>query len=932
MFKKNIACILLVLLNLQVTTAQVSQQVKLPQKVKSGKLTNGLTYFIMHNKEPQDRVSFHFAQKVGSVLENEKQKGLAHFLEHMAFNGSENFKGREIDEMLGKKGLEFGGDFNAYTNFDETVYNIDNVPASDQELVEKCLLVLNDWSGKLSLEEQAIDDERGIILEEWRSRRTPQGLVNETFIPLLYKGSQYETRRPIGDIELVQNFEYQELRDFYSKWYRTDLQAVIIVGDIDVAEMEKKVIAQFSDIALSPNATKRPHFEIPDYPETEQAMILQEGLGIAQIDWVFRNEKIMEKGKDYLRKNIISQIFTNLLGQRYTELNENPETNIQQASIGQFNLGLNRKASYFNVVGKEGLLKEAFEEAYKELERVAQNGFLQSELDAEIAAFKQSYLNQIDNEIYRDNNSWASAISQFFLKNEPIQTATARKEFFDSIAPTINLEEVNAFAKQFKNVNNSLFTIKAPEAQKNSIPTTTELLALADTISNNTLEPYQNEVLEKPLLETELKPVAVKEVFSIPSVEEAKGYVLENGAKIVFMPSKKKGNFVSLNGFSFGGVSTVETADLISADKASELVKISGVGDFNALELSKKLRTNTADISFSLGEYEESVSGSSNISDFETLLQLCYLNFEKPRFNQALFEARNNESKKQLASMMSNKDFIFYDTLLRLSYNSNPRKILKTPEMYDNIDFETAKRIYKERFSGVGDFIFVVIGNLNESQALELTQKYIGNIKEGKSQENWKDRGIRKVNGTTKKVFSREMENPETTVYYELFENVDYNLENQLILEIIKSVLSTRYIDTIREEEGGSYGVSVNTNTSRLPEESFSLEINFKCNPAQQEGLVDIVKAEIANLKNNASQAYIAKAKENLLKNREESVLNDSYWGGAIANYLKYGEKIISDETYQKTLDGISSKQIGKFTKKYLGRAHSIELIMQPNQ
>lgn len=913
------------------TFGQKTTNIPLPEDVKHGKLANGMTYYIMHNEEPKERVSFYFAQNVGAILEEDDEDGLAHFLEHMAFNGSKNFPDRSMDKYLESKGLLFGRDFNAYTSTDETMYTIDNVPANDTELVDKCLLILHDWSGSLLLKGKDIDEERGVIEEEWRSGRSPQTRIREKTLPVMYAGSRYAERDVIGDQKFIQSFEHESLRNYYKKWYRPDLQAVIVVGDIDVEEMESKVKALFSQIPLRSDAPKRPYYDVPDNEEPAYLLATEKGVTSASLQWLFKVRSPSLKDTVYLRTQLVYDLFRAMVNGRYDEIVQEPSAASTLIDAGWYTMELNQDAFYLETSPKLGREQEAIREAYTEIERIQRFGFLMSELEREKKNLVTYYENNIEDEITRRSGSWANALSGHFFRGEPVKKAAWSLAFLTKTLPTITLDEMQSVSENFGHTTNSLIILSGPEDEKADYPSKKNFLQLIDEVKKSDLETYQDNTNDGPLITKELEIRPVRETFEIPHLKEAKGFILANGAKVIFNPSKKKGDDVTMNAMSWGGLSLVNEEELADAEFIVNLTAVSGLGAFDKTQLTKKLAGRTAEVQLFLEEYREEIEGFSKERDMELLLQLVYLHFEAPNFDKDVFEAQRAVNKERLVQFAQDERKAFYDSLNVAIVNRHKRGMAITAQDMDKVDYATSTAIYSDRFSDADDFVFLFTGNFDFDEALPLAQKYLGNISSLPKKEIWKDNGAKPKNGALSIHFEKEMATPQSSIFYGHSAEVPYSLENELMFKVIKSILDTRYIDTVREEEGGSYGVRVATQIRRVPEERMVLFTIFNCNPAKQSHLIEIVKEEITTLHTNGPlPLYVEKAKKNLIKDREEQLREDAFWQQEIKTYMMHGDAPISNEQYTKSVNGITPEAIQEFAKKFLKDSDTFEVVMNP--
>ena len=912
--------------------AQITTTIPINEAVKTGILENGMTYYIMHNEEPKDRASFYFVQNVGAILENDSQNGLAHFLEHMAFNGLKNFPGKNMLDYLEMNGILFGRDINAYTAQDETVYNLSNIPVASENVLDSALLVLHDWSGGLLLEGDEIESERGVIHEEWRTRRTVRKRLGDQTSDVMYNNSKYAKRDVIGSLDVIDNFEYSAIRDFYQKWYRPDMQAVVVVGDIDVVKMEAKVKALFSKIPMPKNAAKRTYVKIEDSKQLGYVVAKDKEARSLSIMWGFRYDLDVVITEKTQRRNMATSMFDMMLRSRIAEKTKKLECSASSMDFGGFEMARNKGLNYIYVIPKIGKELEAFAEVLTELERVKRYGFTQSELSRAKIQFKRSYESYYVNRLKISNDAHAKALGNLFLKSKPFPSVEWKMTFATKTIPAITLDEVNTLVNKYTNENNSALILKGPDNQTQIYPTKDELLSVVAKVKSSIIEAYKDEVGDQPLVNKKLDPVKITSTFKLEGID-SKGYVLENGARVVIFPTEYSKDNISMSSFSFGGTSLIDEKDLPSAGMATSLVQMSGVGEFNTTQLKKKLTGKIISLSANLGGLTEGFSGSASPQDFETMMQLLYLKFESPRFDEALYNAQIARMRDYLVNVDIDNNKALKDTIALANSNYSSRTLLFGEEYINKINFKRASEIYKERFSDASDFTFIFVGNINEEIHLPMIQKYIGNISSSNRNETFIDHKVGPAKGKTSKSFDREMAVPKTTVSYSINGNFDYTLKNSLMLSMVSQLLSKRYMTTIREEEGGSYGVSVRPSASKLPTSKFSLGINFDCNPEKCDRLVEIVGDEITKIqKESCDLNDLNEIKNNFIKGREESELKNSFWMRALKKNQMFGSKFTSKEDYKKMIKNIDAASIKKFAKKLFKKSNIVEVIMNPSK
>ncbi len=933
---KNITCILSVFgltLIWSWTNAQNTTTIPLDERVRYGKLENGMTYYVMHNEEPKERVSLYFVQNVGAILEEEPQNGLAHFLEHMAFNGLEHYPGKKMLEYLESYGIKFGADINAYTAQDETVYMLKNLHSTNENLLDSALLVLHDWSGGLLLEGDEIEAERGVIHEEWRTRRDSRFRLMKQTSPYLYNHSQYAKRDVIGSLDVIDNFEHKELRNYYKKWYGPDLQAVIVVGDVDADKVEQKVKTLFSKIPSRENMAERVYYPVEDTEELGFVVAKdREAQGVA-INWFFRLDPDKVKDEAFMRKRMANGMMSSMINNRLSELTRKPECPALRMRIGTFGLARTKNAAYLSVSPKENQEKEAFALLVTEMERIRRFGFTEPELERVKTNYQRQYEAYEKEYDKVDNEEWAKQLGNHFLKADPFPSLKWEMDFAKKTIAAISLKEIYGQLSVFQNVNNSVIAVQGPDKEEINYPSKEELLGELTKVMTSNITAYEDDAIDSPLVSDELTEKKFVSEEALAGAEGATLYKLENGAKVVVMPTELSNDEIMFSAFSFGGTSLVQKGDLASASLATNLAAMSGLGDFNAIQLRKKLTGKIAEVKVFIGQNTEAMSGSSSVQDFETMLQLLYQKFEHPRFEKESFETMLAGMNNQLAYIKTDNDKAFGDTLNMVSTNYHPRTVLFNEAFIASADFDKAKAIYKDRIQDASDFTFVFVGNIDEGKHLPLIKKYVGSLSSTNRSETWVNHNVQPADGYTFRSVERSMEVKKATVSYTLFSDVKYNLETRVYVRAISSLLSKRYLETIREQEGGTYGVGVRPAISKHPDEQAIIRMKFDCDPEKRERLTKIMKDEIENmLKNGVDEEDLKEIKKSNLKNREEAEHQNSFWMNVIQGSLMNDEPITDTEGYNKMVESMSAKSVQKFARKLFKDTDIIEVVMVPKK
>lgn len=918
------------ILGLTQVSAQFKTTIPLRKDVVHGTLPNGMQYFILHNEWPKDRADFYFVQNVGAILEDDNQNGLAHFLEHMAFNGTEHFKGKSMINMLAKHGVTFGRDINAYTSHDETVYNINNVPVKNPVLLDSCLYVLHDWSGFLSLKDSEIDAERGVIHEEWRTRKNADSRIQSQLEPVIYNGGKYAKRDVLGDMNLIENFKYKQLRDYYKKWYLPNHQAVVIVGDIDVAKMEQQIKKIMGSIPMPSNAAERTYETIPDNDNLLYKLAVDKEAQKTTISLNFKKNKPLVQDAATFENSIVQQLALQMMNNRFREYILNNETALLSVGVG--NSDVTRLTSFFtlNVIPKNAQLLEGFKQGYTEYQRAIQNGFTKEELDRVKENMLTSYQNQLKNKDKIGNSNWASQLQGYFLEASPVMTLEDEFEFVKNTFAKVDVAYTNKVFRAFPTEKNQILTVSGPDKEEIKYPTETDYITIIKSINQEKLAPYTETNSKTDLITEKLTVKPIIKNFEVKGIKAAKGYVLSNGAKVIIYPTTLAQDQILFSAFSPGGMSLISEADLPSAQLATTLAKSSGLGDFKSTDLQKQLSGKTVKLSPFIAEHYEGFSGSTIKKDLETLMQLTYLYFEHPRFDAQSFKRVIDYYQNSLENVSENNSKIFGDTIALLDTNHSKRTFLLSKESLQNLKFDAASKIYSERISNAADFTFVFVGNVSEND-IETINKYLGNVAGKNTQEKYIDHKTGMAKGDAKEKLLREMNVPKTSIYVHL-ENkeVTFSDKKQIMAYMLSQLLDKRYLEKIREDEGGSYGVQVSSSLSKSPAPRFSLQVSFDCNPDKDAKLLQIVYDELNTIvKQDVDAKNLSDIKQDLIKSNQQNIKSNSYWLNTIVDQLQSGDKFVSSDAYEKLIESITIKDIKQYANEVLPQANKVEVIMQ---
>lgn len=930
-FNWVLACFLLIGFASQAQTLNLSDPLPEDQRVRKGVLENGMTYYIYHSDVTQNAASYYIIQNVGSVLENDNQKGLAHFLEHMAFNGTENFEGKGILNTLEKYGAVFGKDINAYTSFDETVYNLNNIPTSDG-LVDTCLLVLKDWSNYLLLTDEEIDAERGVIKEEWRTRQSGQMRIIQQNLPTMFGNSKYGERIPIGDMDIIENFEYKALRDFYHDWYRTDLQAIAIIGDIDVDEIESKIKASFSEIPAVTNGPERYTVQIDDNEEMAYAIAMDEEVTTSNISFSINHPRSLKDQtvKD-LKESLLHGMATSMMSARLREKSQDPEAAFVQARVSYG--GFVRAKNQFSVAvyPKPNMQHTAFKDVMTEVYRAVKFGFTPAEIERIVAEYTTSYETQISKLDDKSHGAIARNIQQNYLENETLTDITGEFELAKVIFASLTPEEVHASFKALYTPNNRTIVVTGVEGN-NNLSKEDGAGILAAVENDASLTAYEDAFSGKTL--TDGITITAGSIVNSKNNEEIRSttYTLSNGVVVHYKFANKNANDVKLSARSYGGTSLLAEEMYPAASLVGALVQFSGLGDYSMTELQKVLAGKTASTNISVSGTGESISGSSTTKDLETMLQMVHLNFEKPRFDENGHKVLMENIDNYLIRRSENINEKMGDSITTTLYGKNhPTRRIFNKEYAADMTFERMKAVYLDRFENAADFEFFIVGDVEASTLEPLLETYLASIQTTSEKESFKDNSTTWINANIDKDIFLKMEDPKASVRV-LYKNaVPHNLKNELLASAMGDILTLRFTETLREDEGGTYGASAGAYLNKRPQEEAILSVSFDCNPDKVEKLTAIVQEEIVKIaKGEINQEDLDKTLTNYLKEREQSKDYNRYDMNLLLNFYREGYNMNKPSNFEDIVNSIKIKDVAAFAEALLKNANSYEIVFKP--
>ena len=913
--------------------AQQAMPLPFDQNVRRGKLENGLTYYIRHNEKPAQRANFYIAQKVGSILEEDDQQGLAHFLEHMAFNGTVNFPGKALLNYMEHNGVKFGENVNAWTSIEQTVYMLTNVPTTNPGLIDSCILILHDWSSFISLESEEIDKERGVILEEMRQGQGAQMRMYQKMLPEIYPNSPYGHRLPIGTEEVVSGFAHDALRAYYHKWYRPDLQGIIIIGDVDVNEIEGRLKAIFEDIPAPVNPAERTRFEVADNAEPIVSIATDREETHYNISVYYKHDVVPneEKGDiSYWIKGYIDDLISTMFNNRMEELTQkaNPPFIFGYGYYGTFFVSDTKDAwtTMAYAKDKDGI-DEALSALVAESKRMQQYGFTESEFERAKADLMRRIESQYDERDKQETNRYFYPILNHFLTNEPLMGIENEYMLLSQILPNLPVEAINMYAQELIREDNIVITLTAPEKEDEKLPSKDELLALFNKAKEVEVEAYKETVSNEPLIAT-LPVKGSIDTKKHDNTFDATILTLKNGVKVIYKPTKFKDDEILMNAFSFGGYSVMDQSDPYTLQEINELATLGGVGNFSAIDLPKVLAGKRASVHPSVSSITEGISGNCSVKDLETMLQLTYLYFNSLRSDEDAFHSYITRTKAMVANMEADPNTAFRDNLMFAMYDNHPLVKRMKAEDYDKVDYAKALKLFADRFKDANNFVFTFVGNIDPETFEPMIEQYIGALKTKNNKETWTTNVPTITDKDVTSHYTKAMENPMVTCYMVYNGDIEYSLENQLKMQVLSDVMDIVYTEKIREDEGGTYGVGVQGNVSLRPKESFMFLIGFQTNKEMYEKLMGIAIAELQNVANQGPRPEdLKKVKEFLVKKHSEDLESNRYWMSCITTQERDGYNPMAN--YEAIINGITGDDVANMAKAVL-KGYKKEVVQIP--
>ncbi len=921
--------------------ADPMQPIPADKEIRQGVLPNGLTYYIRHNEKPQGMANFYIVHDVGAAQEGDNQQGLAHFLEHMAFNGTKNYPDKTMIEYLEKIGVKFGANLNAFTSWDLTQYYMTDVPVARESVIDSTLMILHDWSHFIALEEEEIDNERGVIKEELRTRDGASWRSTIAMLKAVGKGSIYAERNLIGYLEGLESFTYQDIRDFYHKWYRPDYQAVVVVGDIDVDAVEHKIKTIMADIpAPAADAAKKEVVVIPDNEEPIVSIFTDPEQQYSQVNVIYKSQAMPKNMRGSMAAELVD-VMTSLMdrmsAERLLDMSEKPNApfiNADFSALGSFGICPTLNVTVGGAMTKDGEILTGYKAILTEMERIRRWGFTEGEFERAKAKVLAGLETQYNSRNDRKHAFWAQRCIDNFREGTAMPSAETEYQLDKQIVEMMNVAMINQVAQQlYQPGKNMVIIVNSPAKEGVAVPTEAELLAALQEVTASEIEALKDDVVIEPLISEDvvLKGSPVKKVAQ----NEAMGtteWTLKNGVKVVLKQTDYEADRIRLNAISDGGSAIFSDEDYWTVQLMTSVMSESGISKFSASDLRKQLAGKVASVRAVVDQYEHSVSGQASLKDVETMLQLVYLQFTAPRFDQTDFDNFMNRISSMLANQEVNPDFIFSQELMKTIYGDSPRRQQISTENLKKVEFDKLAATHSKLYSNAKDFTFYFIGNMSPEELQPLVEKYIGSLPVAKKVTNsFTDDGVRCVRGGVVNDFRQAMEQPKVSVLFYYLGDEAYNLKNSLVMEFFSSALDNRYLKSIREEKGGTYGVGVRGALDARPAEEYSLLIQFDTNEQMADELSAIVVAEIEKIAAEGPLAEdMSKTREFLVKDYTKQIKNNSYWTNAINEYYKHNVDVVNG--YEAAVESVTSEDVQALAKKILADGNLIKVVMRPEK
>ncbi len=924
---KNVYALLAMLLS---ASWLFSQPIPIDDRVRRGTLDNGMQYYLQKNAKPENRAEIRLAVKTGAIMEDEDQRGLAHFVEHMAFNGSANFEKNELVEYLEGTGAKFGPDLNAYTSFDETVYML-QVRTDDTDILSKGLLIFEDWAGGITFDGEEIDKERGVIKSEWRSRLSPDQRMQNEYFPVLYSGSRYANRLPIGSMDIIENAPHDALRRFYRDWYRPDLMAIVIVGDFDIDMMEEEVKKRFSKLKNPENPRIREQFSVPPHDETYVSILSDKEASFTSVRMMIKHPRLETKTLADMRQQILHRLYNGMMNNRLGELTQEADPPYSFAFSGyRSDIGDIDQYSCFARTSEDGALR-GFEAMWTEIERAKRFGFTASELERQKAEILSRVEKAVKEKDKARSRNLAMRYVYHFLEDNPVPGPEDNLKIYEQFLPTITINEINALSEKWLTDENRVIVITGLEKEGVDMPTEKEVNDLLQKVNAMELTPYEDEVIDAELFSKELQTGTIVSSVAMESigVEE---WELSNGVRVVVKPTTFKNDEVLMRASSEGGTSLYDDNMYPSARFASGVINESGVSIFDNVQLEKKLSGKIVSVQPYISETYEGFYGDASPEDLEILFQLTHLYFTEPREDEDAYASFISRQENLFKNLLSNPNYFFSDYVTKIKTGDHPRRGFPTADDLKLMDYKEALSIYRDRFSDASDFTFYFVGNFDLETLKGYAKKYLATLPVTNREETWRDVGVRNQIGVIKKSINKGKA-PKTQVNLSFHGDFDYNPKNRYLFNSMLGALRIKMREELREDLGGVYGVRVSGGANRIPIQTYSITVSFNSDPDRAEELTNAAKNVIRKYQGEMFEMEdVNKVRETQMQETIKNLKENRYWMNQLRSAYNEGRdpSTISIEQLEKRQEDLTPENLLEQTQRYFDWNNYFEIIMAP--
>jgi zinc protease len=911
-------------------TAALTDRIPADAVITTGTLSNGLRYYVRKNAKPEKRAELRLIVNAGSVLEDEDQRGLAHFVEHMAFNGTTHFPKMGIVSFLESVGMKFGAHINAETSFDDTTFML-TIPTDRPDVMDKSMLILEDWAHAVTFDPAEIERERGVIMEEWRLGRGADARLLDKQLPVLLKGSRYADRLPIGLTDVIQHAKPEAIKRFYADWYRPDLMAVIAVGDFDKAAVEALIKQHFGSLPKAVNPKPRPTYNVPDAPGTRFTIATDKEATSTDVSvYALMKARPQTTVGDY-RRQIVENLYGSMLSDRMAELSKAPNAPFLGAGVGSGAIVRTEEAMILNAAAKENQPEVGLAALFIETARVQQFGFTATELDRAKQNVMRSYDQAVTEKDNEPSGSFAAEYGRNFTTEEPMPGIVYEQHLHHRFLPTITLDEVNALAKDWAPDRNRVVVVSAPEKAGVTPPTEAGLTAAMNAASSRELRPYVDDVTNAPLMDKTpvagtVTKTAAQDQYGITE------WTLSNGAKVVLKPTTFKTDEVVFRAFSLGGTSLASDADLIAAQTAPQVVALGGLGQLNASDLRKSLTGKIADVGAGIGDTDQELGGSASTKDLETLFQLIYMKFTEPRADPQMFGVMTSQAKAMLANQANTPEYAFGEALTSALTGDSPRAKPFTVASIDQMDLAKSMAFYKARFADASAFTFVFVGSFDLATMKPLVEKYLGSLPATHANETWKDAGVHYPKGVITKRVEKGIE-PKSQAALVFTGPFQYDATHRVVIRAMAAILQNRLIETLRQDLGGTYSVTVSASYDKVPQPDYSVSIEFGCDPARTDELIKRALAEIEAFKaKGPTPEQLNDVKQSLIRDFETNSQQNGYVVSQVSAKYEYNESLDTFFHITDLYKAIDAKAIQDAFKAYFDTGNYVQVTLFPEK